>query len=377
MNLDDAERIEGTAMEPLLSKETAEIIATLPSVTATEGTLTTSSSSFPSDQEQGEENVDDADECAPSGILLGLCTLTIVLVGLSLVIFVTFLPIWIYWVASAFISLRYWRGFSIVGLINLFHLRALWVSARYLQVMRILMLPIRRPLLPLVPFVSRIESIREKETTQYYHVSTSSNTPEFRKSVRRHYRRMEKIYQRNRICHECLLAESSLVLRDVVPILWAHQQRTMDQRLPVEDFIKRFLVVTVVPDGVLDLYYRKSTTTQQEELVCVQFSILQGNVWHWFMYFCKEGASQAGIWWHGARLAIQRGHLLNEVEWVNAQMHQLDSKLHAGYVTAHHSEHEILSKLYPLSLTRRIGGEALSVRLWDRANADISSSVPA
>jgi len=294
------------------------------------------------------------------------------------------------------------------------HLWLLWTSARYLRVIRTLVLPIRRLLFPLVPFVSRIESLREQETTQYYAVPTSNhhnnnnnNTPTqrpvFRKSVRRHYKRMEHLYTRHKIQHKAVKAETSLILRDVIPILWEHEQRMTQLAWPMEDFLKRLLVVTVVPDGILDLYYMpveesipendEPTTPppqQQLQLVSLQFSVWQGSVWHWFMYFCRTDAAKTGIWWHGALLAIHRGHAAaaaagvnppnnneedseddtGKIHWINAQIHQCDSKVHAGYdsVSPHANQH-MVHQLYPWGVSsRRIPPHLFHVRLWDHEN---------
>jgi hypothetical protein len=335
-----------------------------------------------------------------SKALLGLCTLALVLVGLGLVLFVSFLPLWMVVILKNTALMRHalWRKSLVLALfLSLVHLLALWFSSFYLYLMRTAwILPIRRLLFPLVPMIARLEAIRERETTQYYLVpsspsSTTSSTqlaPHFRKSVRRHYKRMEKIYQRSQMNHLCVRADTHLCLKDVIPVIWEQQQRSTDSVTPLTDFIKRALVVTVVPDGILDLYYTATTTSGGGgELVAAQFSILQGTVWHWFMYFCRSDHAQAGIWWHGALLAIQRGHVLNnsiqdEDEgsssssssssnnnsyWVNAQVHQKDSKLHAGYSAAHHTQSNILSQVYPQGwiMTRRIPESVLRVRLWD------------
>lgn len=410
---------------------------------------------------------------------LGCCTLALVLVGLGVILLCALLPLVLYGILACIV-----RGtnhnnnaandrttmtgsmFLVLLFLQCLHLRCLWTSARYLSVMRTLVLPLRRLIFPLVPLVARIESIREHESTQYYAVPATNNgeeAPIFRKSVRRHYRRMQKIYQRQTgMEHTCVRAERNLVLRDVIPILWEHQQRTTQQSWPLEDFIKRVLVVTLVPDGILDLYYMdiptvntssnegtaantthcvtqrtaavvfdesiptltttttttttavtasaaaanaianvdpshnendsvegtpQGTTDDPKRLVCFQFSILQGNVLHWFMYFCRTEATRAGIWWHGALLAIHRGHFLSRHDdqdtqyWVNAQTHQRDSKLHAGYESANPTHNgveshstannitngiQVLEKIYPWGVTaRQIPCELLEARLWD------------
>lgn len=220
-------------------------------------------------------------------------------------------------------------------------------------------------IIPLVPFVVRIESIREKVPTLYLQVDDDDDaSSHFRKSVRRHYRRMQNLYQRHGIRHESVSAERCLNLSQIVPILWEHQERICEQegKNALEEFIKRALVVTVVPDGILDLYRDPSG-----DLCSFQFSILTGSVLHWFMYFCKGSASRTGIWWHGALLAIQRGRICPTIQYVNAQVHQTESKLHAGFVKGFSSEISVMEQIYPWAFTRKIPDQVRSLRLWDDA----------
>lgn len=361
---DDA---KGTPREPLLPKEETNNLDS--AETSNNGAAVTNR-----DAQDGSDSppqisneVSSSPLNPPSAAVLGLCTLAIVLVGLGLLALVSFLPLCLYWALARATQTPHGLLAAVAILLNLLHLRALWISAGYLRVLRTLALPFRRLLLPLVPFVARIEAIREGETVQYYPVPSSTPRPEFRKSVRRHYRRMQNIYQRHAIRHRAVNAETDLVLRDVLPIVWQHQQRSTGKAFPLEDFVKRALVVTVVPDGVLDLYYDNN-----QRLVGVQFSIWQGNVWHWFMYFCAAEASQTGIWWHGALLAIQRGHVLSPgVKWVNSQMHQKESKLHAGYTAADpRTQLSILAQISPWRFTSPIPMEAQEIRLWDTTNED-------
>ena len=444
----------GTMQEPLLPREGPPPLfpASASNANSEDGvTNATASNLAVTDDNQTDRAAATTKSSHPSTALLGCCTLALVLVGLGIILLCALLPLALYGILacifsatnssfSAHDSITIGFLFPCLLVLQCIHLWCLWISARYLCVIRTLVLPIRRIIFPLVPMVARIESIREKESTQYYAVPSPAagggEVPVFRKSVRRHYRRMQKIYQNrsndnndnndSSIKHICVRAERNLVLRDVIPILWEHQQRTTQQSWPLEDFIKRVLVVTLVPDGILDLYYMKipdastrlsesTDDTHREDgppqatandnpsakqLVCFQFSILQGNVWHWFMYFCRTEATRSGLWWHGALLAIHRGHLLSRLDstgshahdddetdiwyWVNAQTHQRDSKLHAGYQAANPPQNtdenhtpnnncvgdiKILEKIYPWGVTaRQIPSELLEVRLWEDQN---------
>lgn len=54
------------------------------------------------------------------------------------------------------------------------------------------------------------------------------------------------------------------------------------------------------------------------------------------------------------------------IGWVNAQVHQQDSKLHAGYMAAPHTDKDIITQLYPWGVTsRNIPPDILEVKLWE------------
>lgn len=190
-----------------------------------------------------------------------------------------------------------------------------------------------------------------------------------RRSVRRHYRRIDQRYKRDRVEHEACSCENSLHLKEMIPIIWEHQTRTAAVLMAkgvktsaVEEFIKRFLVVTLVPDGILDLYYQRIGTTKT--LVALQLTIQQGPVLHWFMYFAKETASKSGIWFHGSLLAILRASNIPSVAYVNAQCHQTETKLHAGFTAAEHTDVTLLSELYPWKWTTSIDESRVNLPLW-------------
>lgn len=249
----------------------------------------------------------------------------------------------------------------------------------YLAFYRTLLLPIRRLLLPVVMFIARIESLREETPTLYLEtVNTDKLASDeddttatiaaflatFRRSVRRRYTHMEQTFKASGLVHEAVPCETALNLSQVVPNMWRHERRQCmaDKRNVYEEFVKRFLVVTVVPDGLLDYYYNNDT----RELVAVQLSIQQGAVLHWFMYFCNPNQAKSGVWFHGIMLALQRGVVDPTVCYVNAQVHQNESKQNAGLVAAPHTDNDLLAKLYPWSFTRLIPGSTRQLELWKR-----------
>ena len=394
-------------------------------------------------------------------VMLASVTLTVVLFGIGLVLFVAFAPLLLYkccisaWLWSTVIlptenaacdshsHVNYWIDLMGITLVLVFiqvvHLRCLWKSTRYLAVFRFLVLPIRKLVLPLVMFTARVESIREKTPTLYVDVrqeqlqqgglsaqpitlqtpllsstDTSGNVDgpigsnrdqlsqeepqeqnKRRKNRLRRYKQMERAYRRDGIRHEWGWSESTLNLSQVVPVMWEHERRmcaaantsarnddgTGDDKKGgvVEEFLKRFLVVTVIPDGVFDFYYVKPTSSSlqndavnggdqlpqaEEILCCVQLSVQQGRALHWFMYFSLDSVTRSGIWFHGIGTAIERARRIPNVEYCNGQTHQTQSKRNAGFDVAEHTDQGVLSQLYPWSFTSTPPIDCVDVTLW-------------
>jgi hypothetical protein len=229
---------------------------------------------------------------------------------------------------------------------------------------------LRRLLFPVVMFVVKADAIKDHEDTMYLSldkVRSANDLPAllsgFSPSVRRRYRKVfAQSFGPAGIRVATVPAERALHLQEVVPLIWLHQKRMVGGTAKVaEDFIKRFLVMVVVPDGVLDLFY------QDDTLVAVQMGVLQGNTYHWFMYFSREEARQCGIWFYGTLLSIQRAKLLEGqgVTYVNAHIHHVQSKRNAGYDVASYENSALLDDLYPWAFARRLTQEALSVSLLD------------
>ena len=316
--------------------------------------------------------------------LLGLAILALVILGLAVVVTTMFWPSLVVFLLLAVSS----RGAAVpitmtdrvpvfaatFGLVNLVHLYKLGTDAHHLAVYQFLWLPVRRLLVPVVMWVAKIESIREKAPTMYRKIMPSNDGDNdetiatMPRSVRRRYRKMEEFFRRSKIRHETVYCdESGMVLTQLLPILWEHERRACvsGDTAVLAEFIKRFLVVTLLPDGILDLYF------SGHNLVAFQFSMRQGppSVLHWFMYFCKDDYTRCGIWFHGIRLAIRRAHALTaetggDAVWVNGQVHQTASKQNAGLVAADHTNSDLLSRLYPLTWSREIPREVAELKLW-------------
>ena len=243
--------------------------------------------------------------------ILGLETLSLILLGLSIVVLTALAPCCVSWPLLPI------------------HLWCLWESSRYLAFLRWFWLPLRRFLVPVVMTIARIESAREDSLTWYRHVEEHELKP----SVRRRFRANALDPD---VRHEAVRSETRLCLKETVPIVWEHQRR---MGAGVDDFVKRFLVLALIPDAVLDLYWRS------DRLVGLQLSIGQGEVWHWFLHFATE--TRSGIWFHGVDLAYRRA-----TSYVNGQPHCDESKTLAGMHGT--KDTALLQVLYPWSWGVRI-----------------------
>jgi hypothetical protein len=310
-------------------------------------------------------------------ILLALATLSVVCLGFALVLLTMFWPslLLLVWIRSSPVVV--WGNMFVpigatVGIVQLVHLRMLYVDPYHLLVYRFVLRPIRRLVLPIVILVARIEAIREGVPAMYTRiVGGADNAPiedGFRSSVKRRYRKMQHVYEKSGIRHETVYSESSLSLSEFLPILWEHEQRACPNGV-VSEFIKRFLVVSLVPDGIFDLYYSQ----ESNELVAFQFSVLQETALHWFMYFCKNDYVKCGIWFHGILLALHRGqHVLRSLPdncqnfFVNCQVHQTESKQNAGLEACQPSDTGTMSQIFPFSWSRTIPVGAACLQIWTK-----------
>lgn len=301
--------------------------------------------------------------------LLAFATLVVVIFGLGVVAITMVWPsllllAMIYGFAVPMV-IDFVPGFALTfGLVNVVHLYMLYTDAHHVAVYQCLWLSVRRLLVPVVMWVARIESIREETPTLYQKIpSNDDETFEMSRSVRRRYRKMEEIFRQSAIRHEAVYCDGSGVpMCQLLPILWEHQCRICPKNASAE-FIKRFLVVTLMPDGLLDLYYDKN------RLVAFQFSMRQGpSLLHWFMYFCRDDYTQCGIWFHGIRLALRRGQALvaetGKAVWVNGQVHQDASKLNAGLEPGDHTNTDLMSQLYPFTSSTAIDKAVVELKLW-------------
>mmetsp|Transcript_28318 Transcript_28318/g.65896 ORF Transcript_28318/g.65896 Transcript_28318/m.65896 type:complete len:337 (-) Transcript_28318:494-1504(-) len=304
-------------------------------------------------------------------------TLTLILSGLTLVALTMFVPSLLFLLSVSVTGETKSLPFTItIAIVQVLHLQLLWNNPGHLAFYRWLSLPVRRLLLPVVMAVCRLDSIREEESTLYLPtddlqlnaLSGKEKTAllmTFRQSVRRRHRQMEQLFIEAGIERRSIYSETHFNASELVPLIWQHERRQCagNGKSVLEEFIKRFLVMTVVPDAILDVYYEDSSNNKP---IAVQMSILQGNILHWFMYFAADSATKSGIWFQGILLSMARGHLMPNVKYVNGQTHHEESKRHAGFLEAESTESNLLFELYPWdSSTERISNDVLQFAGWE------------
>jgi len=303
-------------------------------------------------------------------VLLALATLVTVLLGLGVVTITSFWPsflLLIFFQTSAAATSSSLVLYAVAcAIANMMHLYKLYTDAHHVAVYQFLWLPLRRLLVPIIMWVASIQSIREGTPTLYRKLENDDDLVMSR-GVHRRYRKMKEIFQLSGLRHEIVYSdESGLTFFQFLPILWEHQRRICPNDA-VGEFVKRFLVVSLMPDGIFDLYFDDDNNQQ---LVAFQFSMLQSppSVLHWFMYFCKDSYTDKGLWFHGIRLALERGKALAKetegVVCVNAQCHQTSSKQNAGFKPAEHTNIDLLSELYPFSWSTTIPQDVAKLQIW-------------
>jgi len=303
-------------------------------------------------------------------ILLALATLAVILFGLGVVAITMFWPSLLLVVFVLFVDIKIAAILPYLltaAIVNVIHLYTLYTDANHVAVYQFLWLPIRRLLVPVVLWVARMESIREGTPTLYRKIECNVEIT-LSRGIRRRYRKMEEIFRESKLRHETVYSDQSgLAFSQFLPVLWEHQQRICPSDA-VGEFIKRFLVIALMPDGIFDLYYADDS---QQHLVAFQFSMRQGpSVLHWFMYFCKDAYTQKGtIWFHGISLAMKRGEAIatevpNRVCLVNGHVHQTVSKQNAGLEQADHTSTVLLAQLYPFSFAWAIQPEVAMLKHW-------------
>lgn len=287
---------------------------------------------------------------------------------------------------------------------QLLHLLALiYIEFPYLYIHRKLLLPIRILLMPLVNLIAKSEAIRENTPTWYNDCSkllldttndvdafssNHNNLSPFRKllqsfksSIRKDIRQKLRLFQNQGITIESIHSDY-LSIRTDIPIIWEHECRTVaasssnSSSSVLEEFVKRFLIVFMVPHAFLDRYM----DAQTGKVVAIGLFVQTGSTTVTnFVYFCKATHSRCGIWqYHHLRglyramracssaSSLSSGSNMpagddtdnddcdcNQLRYINFQVHQDYAKQLAGCQRAECTDVELMNQLYPISFYRQ------------------------
>lgn len=224
--------------------------------------------------------------------------------------------------------------------------------------------------------VFRLNAIKQEETTMYLPTDDlqldaflgkekEALLMTCRSTVRRKHKEMEELFVEANIERRSLYSETQLKASDVIPLIWEHERRQCkkNNKNVLKEFITRLVVMTVVTDGILDLYYDGGDSSKP---IAIQLSVLQGNTLHWLAYFSSELATTKGVWYQGILLSMTRGVLMPSVHFVNGQCHDELTKRQAGFLVAEHTEHARLLELYPWASTERIPEKMVRFAGWEQ-----------
>ena len=259
----------------------------------------------------------------------------------------------------------------------------------YFYINRGIFYPLRFLLMPIVIAVVKSEAIKEKADTWYLSKEDLPETDSctvmmqtFPKNKRRDIKKKLRCYLNRGITatsNHC----NSLSLKKDIPVLIDHEREAVrgTNKVFLEEFIKRFLVVFMLTDGYIDRYYAPDSNPDVDKPVALCVFVKNGSVLQVFMYFCRKSEKKSGIWHHHIirmmlRVAASRtnfrentggissslqpstplldesstieiGEQLPAIEYVNFQVHQDFAKKCAGAKRASWEDMQLMNVLYP------------------------------
>eukprot|EP00565_Helicotheca_tamesis_P004469 CAMPEP_0185726590 /NCGR_PEP_ID=MMETSP1171-20130828/2525_1 /TAXON_ID=374046 /ORGANISM="Helicotheca tamensis, Strain CCMP826" /LENGTH=325 /DNA_ID=CAMNT_0028394975 /DNA_START=72 /DNA_END=1049 /DNA_ORIENTATION=- len=287
------------------------------------------------ESEEGNSATKTKEDAIRAAAMLGLVS-----VGLMMVLLIFFWPL-------ALLKDLKW---SVTA--EVVHVTALiMIPFPYLYIHRKACIPIRMLLTPLVNEVAKSESIREKETTWYNKCSELPQTKDaqtllnaLKSSARRDLKKKFKIFHERGITTKTLHSDF-LSLSEDIPVIWAHEKRAVQgtNKLVLEEFLKRFLVVFLVSSAYIDRYYDAN-----ENICALGLFVASRNILNNFVYFCLESQSQSGIWqYHHFRALLRATASSPDISFINFFVHQSFAKRLAGAVAADYRDSQLLNTLYP------------------------------
>jgi hypothetical protein len=196
----------------------------------------------------------------------------------------------------------------------------------------------------------------------------------FSRSSRKDTKQKLRLYLRHGIVSETKHSDYMSLRRDI-PILWDHERRCCqkDDSRVLGEFIKRFLVMFLVPHAYLDRYYN------QQKCCALGMFVVCDNVLLNSMYFCLDDACQCGIWqYHSVRGLLRAvtafyGDIDDDdeivvdscrsIEYINYFQHQDCAKRLVGARPARETNSELMRVLFPFRFYREPPSSIIALQI--------------
>ena len=323
-------------------------------------------------------------------LLRTIAMLLMICIGLTVVCWTFFWPILLlvldYSFRLSLLESLFLGGIHILLLI--------YVEYPYLYLHRLVFLPIRMLLMPLVNKIFESDAIQEQATVWYNDceifgqdgdedttITLPSLLSTFKSSIRRDIKRKLRLYKQNRIT-TTTIHSNHLSLRHDIPIIWKHQQRQCrcqtdcDNKSTLEEFLKRFLVIFLVSNAYIDRYYYtpKPNGNGKGQLCAIGMFVTSHKVFIQNMYFST--IPFAGIWqYHHIRGLYRAVSAYNKhgenIQYINYFHHQDMAKRLAGaqplqLVNNNSNTPETLrlrQQLFPLAFYKEPPRHAINIQL--------------
>lgn len=284
--------------------------------------------------------------------MMVLAEVTIVVVGLSLLVFMAVWPAIIAHYMYVHVYMLHAAPALVVAAMCIVHLSLLFACKSYFMVMRLLQLPIRWLLMPILVHVMRIRSIRLGEPTMYCRCPIAAQDDPVQVVLTSMISRRRRDFKRKRLHYEaagtvCVsFHQDWFSLHDAFHLICAHEPHgcMRDRAEKLTAVTEDLLLMIMITNGTIDQYY-----DADGGLVAVSLSVRQGEVLHWFLYFSADTAKMSGIWHHALLTARCRATAAAGVAFMNAHLTKQEAKLMADCSAMSPMDFE-LSWLYPTNL---------------------------
>jgi hypothetical protein len=306
-------------------------------------------------------------------LLRALATLTMIFIGLIVVGMIFLWPgiLVLFLLNTSIISSPFLLAF-----VALFGHNALliYVDHPYLYVHRLMFLPIRMVLMPLLNKIIENEATQEKATVWYNDCSIfvddnsqaclQTMLSKMKSSSRKDIKQKLRLYHSHGIT-TTTIHSNYLSLQKDIPILWKHQKRQCERegKVVLEEFLKRFLVIFLVSNAYIDRYY------SGHRLCAIGMFTTSGPTFVHNMYFSIQ--PNYGIWQYhhirGLYRAISAYQLNEKIRFINYYHHQDNAKKLAGSqpLDLHGScaDEELRYQLFPLKFYKEPPTSVINIQL--------------